>query len=64
MKYIITIPASIRGGKKPVIIPAQYHLTEAFNQLQAERRAMALISGNAGMTIQPLDDWIKAIPSL
>ena len=66
MKFIITIPASLSKGKKPTLIPAQHFTTEAFNLDQAMRRATnrGQLSDMLHTTVEPLDDWLKRIPTL
>ena len=64
MKFIITIPASIdmKSKKIPKLIPVQYHVTEAFNLEQAKRRVQRIDAPDS--TIEPLDDWLKRIPTI
>lgn len=68
MKYLITIPASLTHGKKPKIVPAKVFIIEAFTAEQAERR----MSNSSQLTgselnvakVEPLNDWLEAIPTI
>lgn len=68
MKFLITIKASLTKGKSPKVTPARYFITEAFNDAQVSRRLL-MVQARLGVksnvfTVEPLDEWLKAIPTL
>lgn len=64
MKFLITIPASLTHGKKPKVIQPKQYVREAFNEEQIRRNeAVSKMLAN-GASVQPLSEWIEAIPTI